>query len=355
MIDQFRFLNPQALIFLWIPLVAAVAGIFGIIRSRSILALFSSQAGAGTSRRKDSTGSTGGINRTGRGRGLLLVVISLSLLLTVFAAARPSWDSKEVTVSRKGRDVVFVIDVSRSMLAEDLYPNRLERAKLAVLDALSVIEGDRVGLVAFAGTAVVKCPLTLDYSFFKLSVEQLSPEAVSLGGSMIGDALRKTLSDVFAGGGGGYKDIILITDGEDQESYPLKAAEMLGERDIRLIAIGLGNEDTGERIPMTDETGSTVFLTYKGQEIWSRLDAASLRKMAAATPGGRYLNVSTGAFDMGEIYASLIQSQEARFIEEEKSVEYEENFQYFLAPAVILMLIYLAGRWALPLRRKQGE
>ena len=334
MTEGFKFLNPQALIFLWVPLAAAAAGLFGIIRSKRIL-----------------SGIAGYAGKSGR-RIILLVLICLTLVLTVLAIARPSWNEKEITVSRKGRDVVFVIDVSRSMLAEDLYPNRLERAKLAVLDALSVIEGDRVGLVAFAGTSVVKCPLTLDYSFFSQSVQQLSPDAVSVGGSMIGDAIRKTLSDVLAGGTGGYKDIILITDGEDQESYPLKAAEMLGERDVRLIAIGLGDEDTGKRIPVTDNSGNQVFLTYDGQEIWSRLDAATLRKMAAATDGGRYLNVSTGAFDMGEIYSSLIKTQEARFIEEEKSVEHEENFQYFLAPALILLLVYLAGRWAGPFWKK---
>lgn len=332
MSSQFQFLNPSALIFLWILPAAAAAGVFGIIRNGRILS-------------KLYPGTNGGGGRRSGRKIILLILIITSMLLTVFAAARPSWSRSETTVSRKGRDVVFVIDVSRSMMAEDLYPNRLERAKLAVIDALSVIDGDRVGLVAFAGTAVVKCPLTLDYSFFRQSVEELSPAAVSVGGSMIGDALRKTLSDVLAGGTGGYKDIIMITDGEDQESYPLKAAEMLGEREVRLIAIGLGDENTGKRIPVTDENGEKVFVTYKGQEIWSRLDAATLRAMAAATPGGRYLNVSTGAFDMGEIYASLIKSQEARFIDEETTVENEEGFQYFLVPAVLLLLAFLALRY----------
>ena len=341
MTEGFQLLNSQALIYLWLPVAVAAAGIFGISRSARILGnLKSYRAGSGTYHSAF--------------RIILLIIISASLFLAVFASGRPSWNRTETTVSRKGRDVVFVIDVSRSMLAEDLYPNRLARAKLAVLDALSVIDGDRVGLVAFAGTSVVKCPLTVDYSFFRQAVEQLSPDAVSLGGSMIGDALRKTLSDVLAGGSGGYKDIILITDGEDQDSYPVKAAEMLGERGVRLIAIGLGDEDTGKRIPVSDESGNQFFLTYNGQEIWSRLDAASLRQMTALTPGGRYLNVSTGTFDMGQIYASLIKSQEARFIEDETSIEYEEDFQYFLAPAVILMLFYLGGRYiAGPARRQK--
>ncbi|MDC7123969.1 MAG: VWA domain-containing protein [Spirochaetales bacterium] len=326
----FQLLNPKALLMLWLPAVALAAGIYGIIKSKKILSGFFAQS------EKSLTGR----------KTLLLILLTISMFAAVFASARPSWGQKEIKISRKGRDVVFVIDVSQSMLAEDLYPDRLSRAKLAVIDALSAIDGDRVGLVAFAGTAVVKCPLTLDYSFFKQSVEELSTESVSVGGSMIGDALRKTLDDVFKGATGGYKDIILITDGEDHESYPLKAADKLGEAGVRLIAIGLGDENQGKRIPVTDENGKKIFLTYKGQEIWSRLDADTLRKMTAATKGGRYLNVSTGAFDMGEIYGSLIKTQEKRFIEDQKTVEYDENFQYFLLPAVILLLLYLFIRYS---------
>ncbi len=334
MSQEFEFLNPQILIYLWVPFAALAFGIFGLVRSARIKKSIS-----------QAPVPDPGAGRIGFGRILLLSAAVSAILLTVLAAARPSFSKTETMVSRKGRDVVFVVDVSRSMLAEDLYPNRLARAKLSILDAISVIDGDRVGLVAFAGSSVVKCPLTLDYSFFKQSVEQLTTESVSKGGSMIGDALRKTLDDVLAGGSGGYKDIILITDGEDQESYPLKAAEMLGEREVRLIAIGLGDENEGKRIPITDNSGNKSFLTFNGQEVWSRLDAASLRKMASASYGGRYLNVSTGAFNMGEIYASLIKSQEARFIEDERSIEYDESFQYFLLPSVILFLIFLAGRY----------
>ena len=171
---------------------------------------------------------------------------------------------------------------------------------------------------------------------------------------MIGDALRKTMDEVLTDSNGGYRDIILITDGEDQESYPVKAAEMLGENNIRLIAIGLGDENTGKRIPVTDENGEQVFITYDGREIWSRLDADMLRTMVSKTSGGRYLNVSTGNFDLGEIYSSLIKSQEKRFIEDETSVVHEEDFQYFLLPAVILVLVYLFGR-LIPVRGRERK
>ncbi|MDC7227338.1 MAG: VWA domain-containing protein [Spirochaetales bacterium] len=347
MINDFIFLNPAALTMLWIPAAVAVAGVYGLTRSRRIMAKLMAADCDG-----EKTARTRGTDVFAR-KVTGLVLISSALILIIIGAARPSWNSTETIVSKKGRDVVFVIDVSRSMLAEDLYPNRLGRARLAVLDALSVMDGDRVGLVAFAGSSVVKCPLTIDYSFFRMAVEDLSPDAVSIGGSMIGDALRKTVEDVLAGGSGGYRDIILITDGEDQDSYPLEAAEMLGELDIRLIAIGLGDENEGRRIPVTDKNGNKVFVTHEGQEVWSRLDADTLRKMTSATPGGRYLNVSTGTFDMAEIYSSLIKTREARFIEEETSIDYEEDFQYFLLPAMILVLYYIFISFAYPQKQKR--
>ncbi len=329
--ENFQFLAPESLFYIWLPLASAAAAVWGFLRNGKLIKTVFPRYGSLLSTRR-------------RTRFSLVIILSFGLVLAVLAIARPSWNQKEVTVSRKGRDVVFVVDVSRSMLAEDLYPNRLARARLAMLDALAVIDGDRVGLVAFAGSSVIKCPLTLDYSFFRQAVDELSPDSVSVGGSMIGDALRKTMDEVLTDSNGGYRDIILITDGEDQESYPVKAAEMLGENNIRLIAIGLGDENTGKRIPVTDENGEQVFMTYDGREIWSRLDADMLRTMVSRTAGGRYLNVSTGNFDLGEIYSSLINSQEKRFIEDETSIVHDEDFQYFLLPAVILVLVYLFGR-----------
>lgn len=328
MINQFQFLNPKGLLFLWMPLTVLVFGIYRHITSHTIMTReFSCHL-----RNRDKA--------TGKPIVQLLILVA-AMLLAVLSAARPAWDMTETKVSREGRDVVFVIDVSRSMLAEDLYPNRLERAKLAVLDSLSAIKSDRVALVAFAGSAVIKCPLTLDYSFFKQAVSQLAPDAVSRGGSMIGDALRKTVQEVLHDSSAGFQDIILITDGEDQESYPIRAAEMLGEKQIRLIAIGLGDENTGKRIPITDDQGNSTYLTYNGQEVWSRLDADTLRQMTQKTDGGQYLNVSTGAFDMEEIYTALIASQKTTSIEEETIYEYDEKFQLFLAPGIFLIILYL--------------
>ncbi|NOZ23555.1 MAG: VWA domain-containing protein [Planctomycetes bacterium] len=266
-----------------------------------------------------------------------LVIAAFAFI--VLGLARPAWNPKPKTLRRRGRDVVFVLDVSKSMLAEDLVPNRLARAKLAILDCIERLQGDRVALVTFAGNAVVKCPLTLDYGFFRMTLEDISTESVSRGGTHIGDAIRKCLTDVFSEREKQFQDIILITDGEDHDSFPIEAAKKAGERGIRLLAIGIGDENQGKRIPITDEKGRKTFLKYKGQEVWSKLDADVLRKMVNATPGGKYLNVATGTIDLGDVYIKLVASAEKKELEAKTVKRYEEKFQIFLGMALVLLCL----------------
>jgi Ca-activated chloride channel homolog len=260
-------------------------------------------------------------------------------IFIVVALTRPAWNPKPEKIERRGRDVVFLLDVSKSMLAQDLVPNRLERAKLAISDCIDKLQGDRVALVAFAGTAAIKCPLTLDYGFFRLMLEKISTDSIARGGTMIGDAIRKTLDDVFDDQIKEFKDIILITDGEDHDSFPVEAAKAAGEKGIRLIAIGLGDESEGKRIPITNKSGGKTFLKYQGKEVWTKLDGDTLRKMVNATPGGKYLNVATGTLDLGDVYLKLIASAAKKKLESETTKRYEEKFQIFLAVALILLCI----------------
>lgn len=260
-----------------------------------------------------------------------------ALAFIIAGLARPAWNPQPQIVNREGRDVVFIVDVSRSMLAEDLAPNRLERAKLAIRDCLEGLNGDRVGLIAFAGTSVVKCPLTLDYGFFRMMLEEIGPQDISRGGTLIGDALRKALNEVFDGQEKEFRDIILITDGDDQESFPVEAARQVGEAGIRIIAIGLGDETQGQRIPVTDERGRKSFLTYQGEEVWTRLDADTLREVAAATPDGKYLNVATGAFDLNTIYQEFIASAKKKALDDSRVTLYDEKFQIFIATGFLLL------------------
>ncbi|MCD6365557.1 MAG: VWA domain-containing protein [Planctomycetes bacterium] len=262
--------------------------------------------------------------------------------LIVVALTRPGWKAKPKQLHRQGRDVVFVLDVSRSMLAEDLKPSRLEHAKLAIRDCIDRLEGDRIGLIAFAGTAAVKCPLTLDYGFFRMILDGIDTDSVSRGGTMIGDAIRKALDETFDDREKRYKDIILITDGEDHDSFPVEAAEEAGRRGVRIIAIGLGDEEQGKRIRITDADGHQTFLKYKGQEVWTRLDADTLRKMVNVTPGGKYLNVAIGTMDLGIIYKKLVASAEKKQLEAKTVKRYEEKFQIFIALAFALLCLETA-------------
>ncbi|MEW6359533.1 MAG: VWA domain-containing protein [Planctomycetota bacterium] len=324
-----QFYNLNRLLLLWaIPLLLAVYA-YAAYRRRQALEIF---AEANLLRYINVS-----VSAAARRWKAVLVVAALAFI--VLGLARPAWNPKPKTLHRTGRDVVFVLDVSKSMLAEDLAPSRLGRAKLAILDCVERLQGDRVGLVVFAGNAVVKCPLTLDYGFFRMAVEDISPESVSRGGTQIGDAIRKCLTDVFDERDKEFKDIILITDGEDHDSFPVEAAKKAGEQGIRILAIGIGDEDQGRRIPITDENGEKTFLKYKGQEVWSKLDADVLRKMVNATPGGKYLNVATGTIDLGNVYMELVASAEKKELEAKTVERYEEKFQIFLGVALALLCL----------------
>lgn len=284
-------------------------------------------------------------------RYLKSALIILSLAFIIFALTRPSWNPRPEKIERRGRDIVFLLDVSRSMMAEDLVPNRLERAKLAIGDCIDQLQGDRVALVAFAGTAAIKCPLTQDYGFFKTMLQTIDTESIARGGTMMGDSLRLLVNEVFDDQAKEYKDIILITDGEDHDSFPVEAAKKVGEKGIRLIAIGLGDENEGKRIPVINEKGEKTFLKYNGKEVWSRLDGDTLRKMVNVTPGGKYFNVSTGAIDLGTVYRQLIAGADKKELESETIKRYEEKFQIFISFAFFLLCI----EFILSERKREGR
>lgn len=279
---------------------------------------------------------TASVNLTTRHWKQALIIAAFALF--IIAMARPAWNPVSREISRKGRDVVFVLDISRSMMADDLQPSRLERAKIAIGDCLDALEGDRVALVVFAGSSLVRCPLTHDYGFFRMMLADVEPRSVGRGGTKIGDAIRMVQNDVFDNQEKQFKDVVLITDGEDQDSFAVDAARALGKAGVRLIAVGLGDENQGTPIMVTNEDGTKDFIKDHGQVVRSRLDGATLREMVAATPGGRYLPVGTGNFDLGAVYRSLIASAEKRGMESETIQQYEEKFQIFLLAGMVLLL-----------------
>ncbi|MHC4623390.1 MAG: VWA domain-containing protein [Planctomycetota bacterium] len=272
-------------------------------------------------------------------KAFLLVAAFISI---VVALTEPKWNPQPQRIKRKGRDVVILLDTSRSMMAEDIKPSRLERSKIAISDLLETLQGDRIAIVTFAGNATVKCPLTQDYAFVRMALADISTESTSRGGTMIGDAIRKVATDVFDRQSREFKDIILITDGEEHEGYesfPEQAAEKAAAEGIRIIAIGLGDENEGSRIPITGPDGERSFLKYKGEEVWSRLDGDLLRKIVYTTKGGKFLSVEPGkTFDLGEIYEGLIASAEKRELESATMIKYDEKFQIFIALGIVLIV-----------------
>ncbi|MBX3389800.1 MAG: VWA domain-containing protein [Phycisphaeraceae bacterium] len=328
-----RFGSPAAILLLVaVPFVVALLW-FGFERARRGLLTF-----AGTTPQN----SKPGVARA----GLKIALVAAGLSSLMLALARPQADPVEETVNVRGRDVVFILDVSRSMLSRDAVPNRLARAKLWINDLVNTLQGDRVGLVAFAGAAVVKCPLTLDYGFFRMALDELSPASVPRGGTLIGDAIRKAMSDVFEPGPGRYRDIVLITDGEDQGSFPAEAAKQAAEQGVRLIVIGIGSEIEGAPVP-AGEKSDTRYLEYQGERVRSRLDETTLAKIAEAATraagdsggGGVFLNVGTGTINLDKVYHDLAGSSEKREVETKSNVVYRELFPYFLVIAALCLAV----------------
>ena len=267
-----------------------------------------------------------------------LISISVILLLSI-ALSKPQSDPKEIEVESRGRDVVFLVDVSRSMLARDVSPSRLEKAKLWIHDLVDELGSDRVGLVAFAGSSSVLSPLTNDRLFFRLALEELSPESVFMGGTNIGDAIRRTMDLVFVDNNldaeHNYRDIILISDGEDQESLPVEAARIAGAAGVRVIAIGIGSE-IGAAVPPADDADSSA---SPAQRVQTRLESGTLKTIAAASPGGVYLEVGTGTVDLASVYKQLISSAEQQTFDTSTKVEFTEQYFYFISLALALILI----------------
>jgi Ca-activated chloride channel homolog len=282
-------------------------------------------------------------------------LVGAAVALIALALTRPAFDPQPVKVRQSGRDIVVVIDVSRSMLAQDVRPSRLDRAKLAVNDLLDVVSGDRVGIVAFAGSAVVRSPLTTDYAFARMALEQLSPDAVGRGGTAIGDGIRAATRLLFPDPAPGerrdepapsarFRDLILITDGEDHESKPVEAAKAAGAKGVRVIAIGLGSDLEGGLVPV--EPGARDrYMEFRGERVRSKMNPSSLKAVAdAAAPGSTALIAGTGNLELDAVYRRLIEGAERRELEETVAVRYREAFQILLALALgVLMIDTLVG------------
>jgi Ca-activated chloride channel family protein len=265
------------------------------------------------------------------------VLFIVALSLGVFALMRPQWGFKWQEIKRRGLDILVAVDVSKSMLAEDIKPNRLERTKLALADFIKHLKGDRIGLIAFSGSAFVQCPLTVDYSGFLLCAEALDINTIPKGGTSISSAIQQAIES-YEGGLKKYKVLIIITDGEDHQGDPVKLAELAQKQGIKIFCIGIGTNE-GELIPVTDEGGNKAFLKDRsGAVVKSRLDEITLQKISLTT-GGSYVRASAKEFGLGLIYKEKLSEMEKRELETKMAKQYEERFQIPLAIAFLLLTV----------------
>jgi Ca-activated chloride channel family protein len=271
-----------------------------------------------------------------RRQRIRLGCLVLAVVCLILALARPQWGFDWEEIKQRGLDIVVAIDTSKSMLAEDIPPNRLARAKLAALELMQRAKSDRLGLVAFAGTAFLQCPLTIDDAAFRQSLEALDITTIPQGGTALAAAIEAALTAYKEGDN--YKILVLFTDGEDQDSGALEAAEKAAKEGLRIFTVGIGTAE-GELLRIKNAQGGSDFIRdEQGNVHKSHLNERLLQQIAGATEGGFYLPLR-GAKAIDTLYdqglAKLPKSQH-----QEKFVrQYHERYHWPLAVAIVLLLV----------------
>jgi Ca-activated chloride channel family protein len=264
-------------------------------------------------------------------RGVLYV---LAYVLLVLAAAGPCFGERYEEVRQKGVDIIIAVDVSRSMLVEDVKPTRLERARREVADLVSVVTGDRLGLVAFSGAAFLQCPLTLDYQALDLFLSQLAPDLIPVPGTDLGAAIDTAVA-AFPKDSAADKVVILLTDGEDNEGKGQEAAEKAEKAGVKIFVFGMGDPGGGP-VPAAQSGGFEK--DKEGKLVLSKLDEAGLAQIARIT-GGVYTRSVDGDLDLDQLYFEGIKERtDEATLKTGKIVVHEPRFVWFLAAAFILLL-----------------
>lgn len=264
-------------------------------------------------------------------------ILVFAICFLVFALIGPKWGFQWHEVRREGIDIIVAIDTSKSMLTQDIKPNRLERSKLAIEELLDILKGDRIGLVAFSGGSFLQCPLTLDYGAFAIALDVIDTSIIPQGGTSIGSAIE-TATEAFTDKKKKHKAVILITDGEDHIGSPVKMAEEAAKHGIKIFCVGVGTKE-GELIPVEDERGNIRFLKdRRGQVVKSSLNETALQKIALATSGG-YVRASSTEFGLDIIYNEKINSMEKKELESTFQKRYEERYQIPLVIALAFLCL----------------
>jgi Ca-activated chloride channel family protein len=261
-----------------------------------------------------------------------LFILFFSFL--VLALVRPRFGVKMELFERRGIDLMVGLDISESMLAEDIAPNRLDRAKHEIVKLLDLLKGDRVGLIVFAGESFVQCPLTLDYGAAKMFLDAVSTGWVQVQGTAIADAIKQA-TEAFRSKTHKYKALVLITDGEDNEGNAVEAAKAAADEGVVIYTVGVGSE-SGVPIPVSKGGGTVVYKKDKdGNLVMTRLDPVTLEKIAIEGHG-KYFHAGTD-LDLSRIMAE-IERMEKKELGSSRLNIYEERYQIFLFIAILLLL-----------------
>lgn len=277
------------------------------------------------------------------------LLIFLAVLLMIIASAQPQWGETNRPVKRSGIDIVFAIDLSLSMLAQDVTPNRLQAAKHEIESTLKALNGDRVGLVVFTSVSFQQSPLTADYGAIRFYLSKLQPHLMPRGGTSVGRAILDSV-ELLTNKKVGTEDlvakthraknqvIVLITDGEDHESDPSAAAEIAKENSIKIMSIGLGSKQ-GEKIPIVRKNGRIAGYKKdgKGELILTKLDEETLKKISKITDGN-YIHYE-GPNSISNAIVSYVDTLEKSEIESMLKARYKERFYFFLIPAFLFLLL----------------
>jgi len=260
----------------------------------------------------------------------------ITLLCFILALAQPQLGTKEEKIKRKGIDIVIALDLSRSMLAQDIAPNRLQKSKLLIQELLKNLDGDRVGLVIFAGDAYTQMPLTVDYSSMLLYLKSLNTNSVPTQGTAIAEAFNQSAA-LFDEKQRKYKAIILITDGEDHQEDAIDAAQNLATDGVRIFTIGAGTK-TGAKIPITNQQHT---VTYKkdaeGNDIITKLNEDILQALAKAG-NGNYYNLDNSKL-VAKLLSKDIAKIETKTINDKVFTNFVEQYQYFLVLGLLVLFI----------------
>jgi len=256
--------------------------------------------------------------------GLKLFLGILALVSIIIALVRPQWDFENRTLDKKGMDILFIIDVSKSMDAQDIMPSRLLRAIIQISAFMDELDTDHIGIISFAGVAKLECPLTDDYDAIRIVLQGLSTNSAERPGTNIGSALSLALQ-AFQGASQ-TNSIVLVSDGEDLQGEGVKQASELHKKGIRLYTMGVGSPE-----------GATITNPATGQEVTSRLDEKTLQQLASNT-GGEYYRITPGGDEIGIVLRRIHEREESRMSSKHISIM-KEQYYLFALLALILLLI----------------